>query len=92
MACQSIPMRDKIFETACKRFPHHTHILSHYGKFLSEKERKYLLADEYLLEANRLEPANEAIMHILGKRYLDEIRDLLQQNPPRTRDPGVQAN
>jgi tetratricopeptide (TPR) repeat protein len=85
-----LPMRDQVFSVACERFANYMHIVSHYGKFLSEKEQKFVEADKYLLQAYDLEPENEAVQHMLGKRYFDEVRCLLYQNPARTRSPEIQ--
>jgi hypothetical protein len=84
------PMRDRVYRVATERFPEHVLIVSHYGKFLSEAEGKYVEAEHYLEQARQLEPANESVLHILGKRYLDEVRLLIRRNPPAERPAAVQ--
>jgi tetratricopeptide (TPR) repeat protein len=78
-------MRHNIFAAAEKSFPSHVNIVSHFGKFISEIEKKYAEAEHYLMRAHELEEHNEAVMHMLGKRYFDELRELVRSNPPDTR-------
>jgi hypothetical protein len=84
------PMRDRVYRKATEQFPEHVNIVSHYGKFLSEVEGKYAEADRYLEQARQLEPKNEAILHMLGKRYYDEVRQVMRAYPPKNRPADVQ--
>jgi Tfp pilus assembly protein PilF len=64
-------MREMVYQAAAEHFSHNLHILSHFGKFLSEAEQKYAEAEKYLEQARQLEPHNEAVLHMLGKRFFD---------------------
>jgi tetratricopeptide (TPR) repeat protein len=74
-------MRDSVYGSASKAFPDHVNIVFHYGKFLSEEEKRWPDAERYLMHAYDLEPENEALLHMLGKRYVDEINCLLVVRP-----------
>jgi len=78
-------MRRNIYAAAEKSFPSHVNMVSHFGKFLSEIEKKYAEAEHYLMRAHELEEHNEVVMHMLGKRYFDELREIIRANPPDTR-------
>ena len=84
-------MRDRVYRIATEKFPEHVNIVSHYGKFLAEVDRKYAEADRYLEQARQLEPDNEAVLHMMGKRYYDEVRQVIRANPPRGRSAEVQV-
>ena len=82
--------RYQVFHKACQVFPTHVLIISHFGKYLSEEEGKFTEADDYLLRAYELEPGNEAVPHMIGKRFFDELREVLNRNPARDRAEAVQ--
>jgi len=82
--------RHQVFLRASETFSAHLNIIAHFGKYLSEEEKKFAEADVYLLRANELDPKNEAIPHMLGKRFFDEVRELLDRNPPHLRADTVQ--
>ena len=82
-------MRRNIYASAEKSFPSHVNIVSHFGKFLSEVEKKYAEAEHYLMRAQELDEHNEAVLHMLGKRFFDELRELIHANPPGARSEAV---
>lgn len=79
-------MRERVFTSANKAFPDHVNIVSHYGKFLAEQQQKWPDAERYLMHAYDLEPENEAVLHMLGKRYMDEVKSLLASSPAQRDD------
>ena len=85
------PGRHLVYATAAERFPEHVLILSHIGKFLAEVEKKFPEAEKYLARAQELEPDNEAVVHMLGKRYWDELKEIVRSNPPQQRSADCQA-
>ncbi len=77
-----------VLEAFAQQFPNHVLLVSHCGKFFSERG-SWDKADYYLNDAFRLEPNNTAVVHMLGKRYVDETlveiakyRDPLDLNNP----------
>ncbi len=83
-------MREMVYRVAAEQFPDHFLIVSHFGKFLSEAEHKYTEAEQYLEQARQLEPNNQAVLHMLGKRFYDEARQLMKSNPPKDRQGAIQ--
>ena len=78
-------MRNKVFEKASTLFHDHVNIIAHFGKYLSEHEKKWSESDRFLMRAHDLEPKNEAIPHMIGKRYCDETYELIRSHPPKSR-------
>lgn len=84
--------RHQVFQKTVDVFPNHVNILGHFGKYLAEEENKFEEADRFLLRAFELEPENEAIPHMIGKRYSDEIKMLITASPPKHRPAATAEN
>jgi tetratricopeptide (TPR) repeat protein len=80
------PDRYKVYVCATQTFPRNVNILSHFGKYLAETEGKCDEADKYLQKAYELEPENKAVLHMLGKRYKDEVQDKVNKVKADVRD------
>ncbi len=70
--------RYKLQLCAAQTFPRHVSIISHFGKYLAETEKKFDEADKYLQAAYDLDPENRAVMHMIGKRYKDEAQQKIE--------------
>ncbi len=69
--------RYKLHLCSAQKFPQHVNIISHLGKYLAETEQKFDEADKYLQKAYELDCENRAVLHMIGKRYKDEVEQMV---------------
>lgn len=77
--------RESVFLAASEAFPEHINIRAHTGKFFSEELQRWGEAEVHLAAAIQIDSKNEAATHMMGKRFLDELRSLIDSHPARTR-------
>jgi hypothetical protein len=77
--------RHRVYKVAAEKFPENVNLVSHFGKFLFQKEKKFSESEMYLVRALDLDEKNPAVLHMLGMKVFEELKDFMKNHPYRGR-------